>query len=88
MPAAILACIMYTWNASGEEGAVLYVGDAARNVLILNDCPRKLRIRLDDDSGNDYALLPQSSGVFSASKIVVLAPGQGTTVWGRFDLVE
>jgi|GEM_PF-4837987 len=79
---------MYTWNASGEEGAVLYVGDVARNVLIHNDCPRKLRIRLDGDSGNDYALLPQSSGVFSAGKVVVLAPGQGATVWGRFNLVE
>lgn len=79
---------MYTWNASGEEAAALYVGDQQRNVLILNDCPRKLRIRLDEDSGNDHSLLPQSSGVFSASKITVLPPGQGTTVWGRFSLVD
>ena len=79
---------MYTWNASGEEGAILYVGERPRNVLILNDCPRKLRIRLDDEGGNEHSLLPQSSGVFSANKVFVVQPGQGTTLWGRFDLVE
>ncbi len=79
---------MQTWNASGEEGATLYVGEVARNVLILNDCPRKLRIRLNDDPASEYALLPQSSGIFSAIKVVVLHPGQGTTVWGRFNLID
>ncbi|MBI1358499.1 MAG: hypothetical protein GC160_29535 [Acidobacteria bacterium] len=79
---------MYTWNASGEESAVLYVGEVVRNLLITNDCPRKLRIRLDDEPNNEYSLLPQSSGIFSAAKVVVVFPGQGTTVWGRFNLVE
>ena len=79
---------MYTWNSSGEESAVLYVGEVVRNVLIVNDCPRKLRIRLDEDAGSEYSLLPQSSGVFAATKVVVVFPGQGTTVWGRFGLVD
>ena len=79
---------MYTWNASGEENANLYVGSAARNVLILNDCPRKLRVRLNDDGGDEHSLLPQSAGVFSAARVMVLHPGRGTTVWGRFELID